>query len=211
VAWLLDNLRRSRKGEPLEPSPGEAAIEQTERRLDDDIRLDFDGTSLDNALKYISAVKRNLNLVPDPELAAEGIDLATRLVTIKTDDLPVRAVLRRILGEDLGFIIRPGYVLVTTREKEYAHLPVVTYPIQDLLSPSPATGRPVDPSALTDALRKAVNQESDSAVAPWVDEGGPAASDATNGFLVVTQTREGHQKVRQFLEALRRTRGLPSR
>lgn len=130
-------------------------------------------------------------------------------MTIKADGLSVRAVLGQILGKDLGYIVRPGYVLVTTHEKEYDNLPLITYPIQDLLRPSPVTGRPVDPNALTEALRKTVNQESDSAVAPWADEGGPAASDVVFGHLVVTQTHEGHQRVRQFLDGLRRAGGLP--
>jgi hypothetical protein len=210
VARLLENLRRTRKGMPVEPSPSEKAIAETERLLDDEIRrLDIEHTSLENVLKYMSEVKRNLNLVLDPDIGAAGIDLATRLVTIKTDGLPVRRVLDQVLGSDLAYVVRPGYVLITTREKKYAHLAAVVYPIQDLLRPSPQTGRPVDPIALIEALRKHVNQESDSAVAPWVDEGGPAASDVMNGLLIVSQTYEGHRKVRQFLEALRRTRGLP--
>ena len=185
-------------------------IVETERLLDEDLRLDLEGTSLDNALKYMSEVKRNLNLVPYPELGAEKIDLATRVVTIKADGLAVKAVLRSILGKDLGYIVRPGYVLITTREKEYGSLPIITYPIQDLLRPSSTTGRPADPTALIEALRKAVNQNNDSAVALWADEGGPAASEVKNGHLIVNQTYEGHQKVRQFLDGLRRTRGLPS-
>lgn len=211
AARLLGNLRASRKGLPVEPSPSEKAIAETERLLDDEIRLDIEHTSLENVLKHMSEVKRNLNLVLDPDIGAAGIDLATRVVTIKTDGLSVRAVLRQILGEDLGYVVRPGYVLVTTREKKYAHLAAVVYPIQDLLRPSPQTGRPVDPIALIEALRKAVNQDNDSAVALWVDEGGPAASDVVYGHLIVTQTYEGHQKVRQYLESLRRAHSLSDR
>jgi len=209
VARLLENVRRNSKGMPVEPSPREKAIAETQALLDGDIRLDLEGTSLDNVLKYMSEVKHNLNLVPDPELADLGVDLSARVVDLKVKGVSVESVLSLILGKDLAYVVRPGYVLVTTREKKYAHLAAVVYPIQDLLRPSPTTGRPADPTALIEALRKTVNQKNDSAVALWVDEGGPAASDVVFGHLVVTQTHEGHQRVRQFLDGLRRAGGLP--
>ncbi len=210
VAALLQALDRALAPGAVQAWPtASKALEETRARLAEPIDLDFEHTGLDNVLKYMSEVKRGLNIIPDPELADLGVDLSARVVDLKIKGVPIEEVLNPILAGDLAYVVRPGYVLITTREKKYAHLAAVVYPIQDLLRPSSTTGRPADPTALIEALRKAVNQKNDPAVALWADEGGPAASDVKYGHLIVTQTYEGHQKIRHFLEALRRAGGLP--
>jgi len=59
------------------------AVAETRRRLEERIDLDFEKTSLDNVLKYISEVQRGLNIVIDPDIATAGIDLSTRVVDLK--------------------------------------------------------------------------------------------------------------------------------
>jgi len=116
------------------------AVEQTRARLQETIDLDFEHTSLDNVLKYISEVKKDLNIVPDPDLATGGIDLTTRVVDLKVKGVSVEAVLNLILGADLGYKVEAGYLLVTTRAKLQQNLPIVTYPVQDLVASIPDFG-----------------------------------------------------------------------
>jgi hypothetical protein len=113
------------------------AVAETRRRLSEEIDLDFEKTSLDNVLKYISEVQRGLNIVIDPDIAAGGVDLSTRVVDLKVKRVSVESVLSLILGIDLGYKVEPGYILITTKDKLQQNLPVVTYPVQDLVAQIP--------------------------------------------------------------------------
>ncbi len=117
------------------------AVSQTRNRLQEQIDLDFEKTSLDNVLTYISEVQRGLNIVIDPDIAATGIDMSTRVVDLKVKQVSVESVLHLILGADLGYRVEPGYILVTTRDKLQQNLPVVTYPVQDLVATIPDFGQ----------------------------------------------------------------------
>jgi general secretion pathway protein D len=116
------------------------AVSETRRRLVEEIDLDFEKTSLDNVLKYIGEVQRGLNIVIDPDISAAGIDLSTRVVDLKVKRVSIESVLGLILGADLGYKVEPGYILITTKEKLQQNLPVVTYPVQDLVAQIPDFG-----------------------------------------------------------------------
>jgi len=220
------------------------AVEQTRARLAETLDLDFEHTSLDNVLKYISEVKRGLNIVLDPDLATQGIDLSTRVVDLKVKGVSVESVLGLILGADLGYKVEAGYILVTTRDKLQQNLPIVTYPVQDLVASIPDFGgmaprfevgdvteaaggaggggfgelfgggaaaqeeEGIGWRELVDIIKRNVNSLADPSVAPWTDEGGPASIDYMNGLLIVTQTRQGHERVSDLLEKLRRERAI---
>jgi len=212
IADLLEMLRRAlAPGAPDAVTMGSKALQQTRELLANKVDLDFEHTSLDNVLKYISEVERGLNIVTDPDLQAQGIDLSTRVVDLKVKGVSVELVMNLILGEDLGYVVGPGYVLITTLDKKHSHLPTVAYAVKDLLGPDRLTGAPTDRTAWLEALHKAVNNKNDPAVAPWVSEGGWAAMDLFGDVLVVTQAYEGHQRVSQYLENLRRTGGSSDR
>ncbi|HUX02453.1 MAG: hypothetical protein WBD63_07170 [Phycisphaerae bacterium] len=53
-----------------------------------------------------------------------------------------------------------------------------------------------------DIIKRSVNSMADPAVAPWSDEGGPAAMDCLGNCLIITQTAAGHQKVEALLKGL---------
>ena len=116
------------------------AVAETRRRLAEEIDLDFERTNLDNVLKYIAEVQRGLNIVIDPDIGAGGIDLSTRVVDLKVKRVSIEAVLSLILGADLGYKVESGYILVTTKEKMQQNLPMVTYPVQDLIATIPEFG-----------------------------------------------------------------------
>jgi len=242
-AWkdLTDFRREFTQAVSAEPK----AVAETRRRLKEPIDLDFEKTSLDNVLKYISEVQRGLNIVIDPDVSTAGIDLSTRVVDLKVKQVEVESVLGLILGADLGYKVESGYILVTTREKLQQNLPVVTYPVQDLVAQIPDFGgeaprfevgdvtqaaaaaaggggfgdlfggaattpteEPIGWQELVDIIQRTVNNQADPNVAAWSDEGGPAAIEYMNGLLIVTQTRQGHEKVADLLEQLRRERAI---
>jgi len=113
------------------------AVAETRRRLSEDIDLDFERTSLDNVLKYISEVQKGLNIVIDPDIAASGKDLSTMVVDLKVKRVSIESVLGLILGGELGYKVEPGYILITSKDKMQQNLPVVTYPVQDLVAQIP--------------------------------------------------------------------------
>ncbi len=194
-----------------EPEETLAAQQLLETRID----LDFERTSLDNVLKYIQE-PRKINIVISPDIAAEGIDLSARLVTLQGKRATIRSVLGLILGSDLGYDVRPGYLLVTTRARLQRHLPVKTYDITPLLERVVATrllpGGRVAVEVLADdtmgtteiinVLKQNVNATNDAYVAQWSDEGGPAVMQYIDNVIVTSQTPRGHQEVARLLGQL---------
>ena len=125
VAWVMAGTvgPRTAKGQ-AEPK----AVAETHQRLKRLMDLDFENMSLDNVLKHISKVMR-LTIVIDPDVAAQGIDLPTRVLDLKVKGVSVESVLATVLGADLGYKVEAGYILVTTREKLQQNLPAVTHPV----------------------------------------------------------------------------------
>jgi len=144
LVWALGAglPRAEAQGAGAAPSVNQTAetgrrVAETRRRLSEEIDLDFEKTSLDNVLKYIGEVQRGLNIVIDPDVGAAGIDLSSRVVDLRVKRISVESVLGLILGVDLGYKVESGYILVTTKEKLQQNLPVVTYPVQDLVAQIP--------------------------------------------------------------------------
>ena len=132
----LTELRRELlKAVQAEPK----GVAETRKHLAEEIDLDFERTSLDNVLKYIQELGK-VNIVISPDIAAEGIDLSSRLVDLKVRRVSIEAVFGLILGSDLGYKVESGYVLITTRGKLQQNLPVVTYPVMDLIAAIPDYG-----------------------------------------------------------------------
>ena len=129
---LTERRRAFMKAVSAEPK----AVAETRRRLSEEIDLDFEKTSLDNVLKYIGEVQRGLNIVIDPDVAA-ATDLSTVVVDLKVKRVSIESVLNLILGANLGYKVEQGYILITTKEKMQQNLPMVTYPVQDLIAQIP--------------------------------------------------------------------------
>jgi hypothetical protein len=174
--------------------------DEVRERLRQLIDLDFERTSLDNVLKYISEVQKGLNIVIDPDISTAGIDLATRVVDLRVTSAAIELVLSLILGADLAYKVQPGYVLITTREKLQQNLEMHCYTVHDLVCPM---------DELIDVAQRTVNNMSDPNVAAWTDEGGPASVEYLNGVLVVTQTEAGHHRLGALLHALRTSNEPP--
>jgi type II secretory pathway component GspD/PulD (secretin) len=132
----LTELRRELlKAVQAEPK----GVAETRKRLAEVIDLDFERTSLDNVLRYVGELQK-VNIVISPDIVAEGIDLSSRLVDLKVRRVSIESVFGLILGSDLGYKVESGYVLITTRAKLQMNLPVVTYPVMDLITAIPNYG-----------------------------------------------------------------------
>jgi len=169
------------------------------------VDLDFEKTSLDNVLAYLSEVVPGLNIVIDPEIELAGIGLSTRVVDLKVKAVSVETVLGLILGSDLGYRVQDGYVLVTTLEKLHQALETRTFDVRDILED--VASSEADPRAagriLRDLVQRTVNNISDCNIAAWADEGGPASIECLTGKLVVTQTAQGFHKIEVLIAGLR--------
>jgi hypothetical protein len=113
--------------------PGAAGAKHIRRRLAERVDVDFENTTLSAALGFLQEALKGVNLVVDPDLAAQGIDLTLRAITLKWKQTPINEVLTKVLGPDLGYRVYPQYVLVSTRDRLQQNLPTVMYPIRDLL------------------------------------------------------------------------------
>jgi len=202
---------------PTPPRENPEAMEAVRRLLRQPVDLDLEYTSLDNVLAYIAEVVPGLEFVVDPDVAAGGIDISTRIVHAKAKGVPVEAALGVCLHSDLAYLVRPGYVLVTVRDRLDRGLPVAVYPIRDLYARQ-ARSWDAEHDAWQEVvalLQRTVNYPSDRRVAAWSDEGGPAVIEFWQGMLVIAQTERGQERVREFLKQLRTavavTMAIPSR
>jgi len=223
VAQFLDLLRKGLAapdgGAIAFPEP--EGVAETRRRLGELVDLDFEKTSLDNVLKFISEVQRGLNIIIAPDLEADGFDLSTRVIDFKAKRVSVASVLDLVLGSDLAYRVEPGYVLITTRERYYSeNLAVALYPATDILHAilkhriltcaSSDVGRELVAAydELLGACPWVVSSSADPRIALWSDEGGPAMVDLLAGILIVRQTPEGQERTVAFLNLLRQAFAL---
>jgi len=188
------------------------------QRLAERIDVDFEKVSLSEVLEHLRKTQESINIVVDPDLGGEGIDLTTRVVTLKCKQAPIGEILSFALGHDLAYRVYPHHVLVSTRAKLYADLPMVMYPILDVVKATAGEsplGKPFGAGVGEDVLavgwqeagdiiKHTVNNMTDPNVAAWTDEGGSAAMDHYDGVLIVTQTPEGHERIMDFLTVLRK-------
>jgi hypothetical protein len=184
-------------GEP--PTPEATAVAHA---LDARVEVHFKDTPLNQAIDFLAELKPGLNVLVDRDaVGTAGIDLAERKVSLDARRATRESVLSKILGKDLGYRVEPGCILVTSRERAMYPLALVMYPVADLRR---GTDEQAWADEFADALKRAVNGKADAKYAAWCTEGGPAVCECFAGLLVVAQTRQGHQKVAQFVADLRR-------
>jgi hypothetical protein len=202
---------------PAPPREDRQAMDEVRRLLRQPVDLDLEHTSLPNFLAYIAEVVPGLKFVVDPDVADADIDLSTRIVCAKAKGVPVEAALRVCLGSHLAYLVRPGYVVVTTRDRLDRGLPAAVYPIRDLYARQAWSwdGEYDWQQSIIALLERTVNCWSDRQMAAWSDAGGPAVIEFWQGMLVITQTERGQERVREFLKQFRTAvalaRAIPSR
>jgi hypothetical protein len=195
----------------VKPAAPPSAVEKA---LDSSIAIDFEKTSLDNVLKYIGEVPKGLKLEIDPAIAADGIDLSTRLIDAKIRSTTVRELLGLVLGTDLGLKVEADRVVVTTAKKA-VELKDATYAVKDILDrieacdtaagkgfSTPETRRRAR-DLLADAI-KALTGTANPYIAMWDDKEGPATALKFDGdTLSVRQTAANHGQVAELLDLIR--------
>jgi hypothetical protein len=211
ISDLLRQLAAVMAGRPATPSPraDEAkATAQTQARLQRIVDLDLERVSLAELLPRLGDEQPDLNIVIDQDIAAGGIDLSVRVMDLKIKQVSVESLLSLVLGGDLGYEARPGYVLVSTKAKLLRRLTMAVHPVADLAAARGAAGPTAQQMTdLAALIMRTVNSEgpatSSRSMAAWNDEGGPAAICTFGGALIVTQTAAGHKQIADFLMQLR--------
>jgi hypothetical protein len=136
ILSLLTMLRQAKahedSGEPVR-MPEQGGVNRIRRQLAETIKVEFNNTPLAEALNILRKSLKGVNVMVSPSLQRQGIDLQIRTVTLTWENAPIGEVLDRILGADLGYRICSHYILIGTRGMLEQNLPIVVYPIQDLL------------------------------------------------------------------------------
>jgi len=137
IASLLATLRAALAveglGQPVGP-PESGATERVRRYLAKGVDVDFDETPLPTVLELLRASFDDLNIVVDQELQFMGLDLSIARITLHRKGVSVDEILNLALGFELGYRVAPGYVFISTRDRLMQNLPVVMYPVRQLLA-----------------------------------------------------------------------------
>ncbi|NLX58300.1 MAG: hypothetical protein GXY74_04335 [Phycisphaerae bacterium] len=184
------------------------------------------------------AKPREINILVDTRgIEDAGGDLQ-KTMTLDQKDISIEQALKMVLGSDLGYAIQDdGTVVISALDKLNENLPVRTYFVQDLITPIPDFGRTVPRMQLSEALEGAEGgggggifgdddddddetpgtevlqqliERTVRSTEPWESLGGRATIEfyEKSGLMIVSQTAEGHRKLSDLLESLRRERAI---
>lgn len=167
--------------------PGLAA---TWAALETPVDVDWHETPFMQAAEDLAYRPPPLNIVFDP-----SSESWTQSFTLKRSGVPRKTILAELLEKEVGWDTHPGYVLIARDLVVRPHLSLVMYPVRDLAR--------VAPDDLLLKIIKHVNNNRWPDVAPWADEGGPAAIDFCCHVFIVYQTREAHRRINALLQELR--------
>lgn len=195
---------RAQEALPL-PTPGKEAIRQA---LAEKTELDFVDQPLADVVEHLKqqhAIEIQLD-----RRAMEDAGLGSDTpITGKLKDISLRSVLRLVLGElDMTYVVRDGFLLLTTKTEAENMLVTQIYPVADLVAKSDF--QPPTPRGRTEADYRALIHAIESTVATntWQDVGGPGeiASFRNGDSLVISQTDDVHVEIAELLSTLRKTR-----
>ena len=193
---------------PVEPpalAPRFAAGEAWERirqAVYKPIRVEFQDTPLDFAAASLADSCGVQVLIHARALETIGIR-PDAPVSVRASKTPLRSVLRLTLRQlDLTYAVADEALWITTPEEAQKHLTVGIYPVGDLVLARDRNDELWDDyDTLIETITSTVSQDS------WEDMGGPASIEgATLGeakVLVISQTFEAHEEIRELLRGLR--------
>ncbi|MEZ6017953.1 MAG: hypothetical protein R3F49_22805 [Planctomycetota bacterium] len=222
-------LRSQRRGLDLSKKVSPAESKLREQLRTTTVRLP--GIEREESLDTLIGMIRNntgLPLIVDPAAEASVVDNGVVFQFNFENELTVEQALNRLTamaGEDVTWTLRYDAIFVTTKEKAAGTPTVLLHDVQDLIfAITDFTGPRIDRLRLLNELEdedgggpwgsvgesQRMIQIDDLAtlvrdtVAPSTWEGDGVSIEAGEGFLVVTQTAEVQQQVKDFLEDLRR-------
>lgn len=109
---------------------------EIERKLSTPVTVDFDQTSVREAMKYLQQYLK-INIVMDgiEELKADGLNPDTP-VSLKVDAVPLKSVLNLLLKQaKMTYIVADDVLQVVSEKKARGKLKQVIYPVADLVVP----------------------------------------------------------------------------
>ena len=159
---------------------------------------------LDFIAEAARARPRKINVIIDRKgITDTGINLDEPM-NVNVKDISISKALKMVLGEHiLSYVIQDdGTVLVSSKTKINADLPVKTYQIADLLGDGDRGNR----CEAAERLRQHILQFVHS-TEPWEEAGGRSRiAFLPPGSMTVAHTADGHAKVATLLQDLRRGR-----
>ncbi|MBT3202136.1 MAG: hypothetical protein HN350_19710, partial [Phycisphaerales bacterium] len=182
-------------------------------------KLDFEDMELNQVIQFLRDVS-GLNIHVDwRALERENIKPQTT-VTISAVDISFKQALESTLKKagtenapELDYVVDDGVITISTKANLGQKTIVRVYDVRDMVEKVPAFEGPRMGSELesrSEALNKIKTKITDSVTRDsWYDAGGETgAISEIGGQLVVTQTRENHQKTLEAINKLRKARGL---
>ena len=204
VARLLDELRRTKRGETRPSTPED--VRRIEAALDAPVQVDFKGTPLTEVIQKLAEEYRILIQLDGKALEESGV-AADSPITRTLQGIALRSALDLLL-RDLGltYTIVDEVLLITSPDAAQSGemLATVVYPVGDLVAFRDPSGEEwTDFDSLIEMMENSVAPDS------WLDAGGSGIIQPFDEgrALVVTQTPRLHREVAQLLEKLRRAGG----
>lgn len=205
-----------------EPVQLAGAVEQANeaiiKKLNEKISFDFKETPLRDVVRFLSN-KTGINVVLD-EAALNDVGVtADSKVTLGADEAVLRTALNRMLAQFRGltYDIRDEALVISTWGSIDDHLVTRLYDIEDF--PRGNSSRPAAPARIydvyhdrfplggvspsdmiIDVLKSTVDPDS------WEEVGGPGSIRSFRNVLIVSQTREVHERIAATLASLRQVR-----
>jgi hypothetical protein len=133
-------------------------------------------------------------------------------VTVNLRKISAARLLELVLGDaggdvDLGYEMRHGVLVFSTREALMEHLSTRMYDVRDLLNMPPDGGASADVEDLSEQLTELILNvvEPDS----WQPHGGSGYLQVFNGVLVVRQFDSAQREIQTLIDSLRATGAVP--
>ncbi|HET6878976.1 MAG TPA: hypothetical protein VFI31_02405 [Pirellulales bacterium] len=183
------------------PTPGEARIRQA---LCEPTSFDFAEESLSALAEFVGERHHIQVLLHERALRNIGVD-GSDGITIRVRDMPLRSALRLTLCQhDLTFVVRDGYLLITSRAEEETMKEARVYPVGDLVT---GAGQPIADIAAHYELLATLIPVTVSSYS-WQFSDRPPRLDTFQAgrALVAYQSQTIHEEIESLLAALRAAR-----
>jgi beta-lactamase regulating signal transducer with metallopeptidase domain len=116
-------------GKGIEMGAESPEVAQVSRLLAEPIDVEYQKMPLASVLASLGQTKPGLTIRIDLDIAEAGVDLTTRMVTLKVKQVPAGAVLDLILGDDLAYKVDADGILVMHCDKTLQNLVTVAYKV----------------------------------------------------------------------------------
>jgi type II secretory pathway component GspD/PulD (secretin) len=190
------------KGEESTAIESDSIQRQLRTMLEKPASVDFVETPLTDVLQLLQAQSGVRMLIDTKALEEAGVSTDVRL-SIKASEMSCAATLQHLFRPlELTWVYRDDALVVTTKASSELELEIRVYPVRDLVLEERASAFVEDFDSLIELITGSV------AITSWSDVGGMATIKqySPSGALVISQTREVHEKIDNLLTTLRRVR-----